>query len=113
MPKGVREMASEPKVRVLDRKVLSKQFLKDNGLTAVAENYVKKTAEFGKLLKEVKTASAELKEALEPKLKGKVDFNAGTDWQATEGEEKGTITIKVIQRQKPETTRSRIPTETL
>ena len=106
-------MATEPKVRVLDRKVLSKQFLKDNGLTVIADNYVKKTAEFGKLLKEVKVASAELKEALEPKLKGRVDLNAGTDWKAVEGDEKGTITIEVIQRQKPESTRSRIQTEVL
>ena len=106
-------MATEPKVRVLDRKVLSKQFLKDNGLTAIADNYVKKTAEFGKLLKEVKAASAELKQALQPKLKGKVDFDAGTEWKATEGDEKGTIMIEVIQRQKAESSRSRIQAEVL
>jgi hypothetical protein len=104
---------AEPKVKVLRRTVLSKQFLKDSGITAIADNYVKKTAEFGKLLKEVKDASAELKQALEPKLKGKVDLDAGTDWKALEGDEKGTIIVEVIQRQKAETTRSRIPADTL
>jgi HSP90 family molecular chaperone len=106
---------AEPKVKVIDRLVVSKQTLQgDAALKGIAENYVKKTTEFGKLLKEVKAASAELKEALQPMLKAKgIDVSAGTDWRATEGEDKGTILVEVIQRQKPEGTRSRIPTRSI
>jgi hypothetical protein len=103
------------KVKVLHRVVLSKQFItSDASLKALSENYVKKTAEFGKLLKEVKDASKALKEALEPKLTSKsIDVNAGTDWKVTEGEDKGTLVVEVIQKQKPEGGRSRVPTASL
>ncbi len=105
---------AEPKVKVLDRKVISKQTIhSDKALKAAADNYVKKTTEFGKMLKEVKAASAELKEALKPMLQSKGIINASSDWRATEGDEKDTIIVEVIQRQRAETSRSRIPTETL
>ena len=104
-----------PKVTVLNRVVLSKQFMtSDVNLKALAETYVKKTAEFGKLLKEVKEASRALKNALEPKLSAKgIDVKAGTEWRATEGDEKGTIIVEVVQKQKAESSRSRVPTQSI
>lgn len=106
---------AEPKVKVLKRTVLSKQFIQgDPSLKGLHDHYVKKTAEFGKLLKEVKAASSELKDLLKPMLKKKgIDVDEGTDWKAIEGDEKGTLIVEVIQRQKTETTRSRVPTETI
>jgi len=105
---------STPKVKVLNRVVLSKAFVtSDAHLKGIAETYVKKTADFGKLLKEVKEASKALKDALEPKLRGKVDLDAGTEWRVTEGDDKGTLIVEVIQKQKAEGSRSRVPTASL
>src|SRR5258707_14150753 len=104
-----------PAVTVINRVVLSKAFMtSDASLKAIAENYVKKTNEFGKLLKEVKEASKALKDALEPKLTNKgVDVKAGTDWRATEGDEKGTIIVEVLKKTKAEGSRSRVPTQSI
>jgi hypothetical protein len=104
-----------PKVQVINRLTISKSFIaSDPSLKKIAEDYGKKTAEFGKLLVEVKAASKALKEALEPKLKLKgIDVNEGSEWKAIEGKEKGTLIVEIINRQKEESSRQRIPVTAL
>jgi hypothetical protein len=102
-----------PAVKVLTRKVLSKQFIQDNKLKSLVDDYSKKTNAFGKMLKEVKTASGSLKDALKPLLKAKgIDVDEGSDWRATEGDD-GVIIVEVLQKEKKASGRSRVPTETL
>ena len=111
----VDEVKAEPKVKVLRRLSVSSKFITDNQLKQVTDNYLAKTKEFAEKLKEVKIASAELKAALAPKLaKAKIDVNAGSDWLArgAKGDETGTLTIEIIQKNK-EGTKTRIKAEDL
>jgi hypothetical protein len=71
---------------------------------------VKKTEAFGNMLKDVKRASADLKMTLLPKLANE-RIHGGMDWRVTEGDDKGTLVVEVIERKREG--RSRVPTATL
>jgi hypothetical protein len=89
--------AAQPKVKVLRRTSISPKYIKaDAELQHAATQYLTAIAEFSDKLKQVKEASANLKQKLVPKL----GFDGEVDWRVIADERvKGGLIVEEIQKE--------------